>query len=190
MNWLDVAIAAMIIIGALIGWRTGLVRAALSIAGVFIGFVIGAHLSGPIAGLLTDSVGSASIAAVVAYLIVGVIVFIAVQIFGMVATKALKVFFLGWANSLGGAFAGAVAGFVIGAVLVTALARLAFLVPASTLERGRSVEARQGLLETLVGSSQATTYLDIYDRLPVHALGLTPGAFHDALQELRRAKDR
>lgn len=186
MNWIDILIAAGIVIAALIGWRLGLVGMAISIVGIFLGFLIGGQVSGPLASLFTESVGSAAIAAVIAYIAVGVIIFVAVQLVGFFLTKALKAMFLGWANSLAGAVLGAAAGLLVGGVIIAVLARLAFLSPGGP--RG-TVEVREGLRDSLVESNLVGAYLDLYDKVPAQSLGMTPGAFHEAVQELQRQRD-
>lgn len=188
MNWLDIVIAIIVVISALIGWRIGFVNAAVTVIGVFIAVVVGAHVSGPIADALTDSVDSESVAAIAAYVIVGVGVFIAVQIAGRILTEFLEAIFLGWLNDLGGLVLGAAAGFLAGAVLIAILARLAFLTSPSPIEELRRVEVREGVKNGLMDSSVVPAYLDAYDRVPARALGMTPGEFHKALMELKRGR--
>lgn len=188
MNWLDILITVIAILGALVGWRIGLVHAAVAIIGVFVAFPIAGHVSEPIARWLTNSVGSASIAAVAAYVIVGAVVFIAVQLVGHILTRFLKAIFLGWLNTLGGALFGALAGLLVGAVIIAVLARIAFLVPPPPLKEPSHIQTREGVKNTLVDSNFVPAYLDLYDRFPASALGVTPGEFHKALSELKRVR--
>ncbi len=188
MNWLDILVVVSIVGGAVTGWRAGLVRAALSIIGVFAGFVVAGRVSGPIADLVTDTLGSASIAQVVAYAIIGIVVFIATQLVGQILTGFLKALFLGWLNTLGGALFGASAGFLLGAVIIAMMARLAFLTPFPLPDGKEGTQVRENIQNTLEGSSLVPVYLALLDRLPPSALGMTPGAFHQALLELERVR--
>ena len=188
MNWLDIAIVVSIVGGAVMGWRTGLVQAAVSIIGIFVGFVVAGRVSGPIANLLTDTVGSASIAQVAAYAIIGFVVFIATQIVGHILTGFLKAIFLGWLNTLAGALFGAFAGFLLGAVIVAMMARLAFLTPSPLPGGTQPTQVRENIQSTLKGSRLVPVYLALYDRLPPGTLGMTPGAFQQALEELKRVR--
>ncbi len=189
MNWLDILVIALVVIGGVIGWRMGLVQAVVTIIGVIVATVVGARASGPVADFFTSTVGSASIAAVAAYVIVGVIVFAACQLIGYILTKFLKLVFLGQVNSLGGLFFGLVAGFLAGAVIVAVLARLAFMVPHTPIENGTTVQVRQGLKDNLLHSATVPAYINLYDSTPVHTIGMTTGDFHAAIQELKAARD-
>ena len=129
MNWLDVVVAIVVVGMAAIGWKSGLVKAALIVVGVVLAGIVAAQISEPLSGALTSSVGSDSIATVIAYVIIGAAVFIAVQLLAGLIRSTLGKIKLGWLDIVGGFALGALGGLIIGAVLVAALARLAVLVP-------------------------------------------------------------
>ena len=178
MNWLDIVITVAIVVLALVGWKLGLLKSFLIFLGVIAAGIVAAQVSEPLAGALTRSVGSDSIATVAAYGIIGAVVFILVQIAGYLMRSTLDKAKLGWVDSWGGGALGAVGGFILGALLVVALARLAVLVPESDI--------RTGIVDTLVESAFTPAYLDIYDKLPASALGLIPGDFGQAVREVER----
>ena len=178
MNWLDIVITVAIIVLAFVGWKLGLLKSLLIVVGVIAAGIVAAQVSEPLAGALTGSVGTDSIATVAAYGIIGAVVFILVQIAGYLMRTTLDKAKLGWADSWGGGALGAVGGFLLGALLVVALARLAVLVPES--------EIRTGMVNTLTESAFTPAYLDIYDKLPASALGLIPGDFGQAVREVER----
>ena len=189
MSALDVVIVAAIVIGALAGWRMGLVQMAISIIGILIGFLLGAHLSGPIANLFTNDVGSASVAAVIAYVVVGAIIFVAAQLAGRVVTKVMRMMFLGWANRLAGALLGVLAGVIFGGIVIAIMARLAF--PGAgegTLAAAATGRVRERMRSALVESALAPAYLSVYKKVPARTLGMTPGAFRAALVALEEAR--
>ena len=178
MNWLDIVITVAIIVLAFVGWKLGLLKSLLIVLGVFAAGIVAAQVSEPLAGALTGSVGSDSIATVAAYGIIGAGVFTLVQIAGHLMRSTLDKAKLGWVDSWGGGALGAVGGFILGALLVVALARLAVLVPESDI--------RTGMVDTLTESAFTPAYLDIYDQLPASALGLIPGDFGQAVREVER----
>ena len=52
MNWLDVLIAAALVIGAVSGWHRGLIALVLGLAGTFLSFYLAAKFSGTLAQLV------------------------------------------------------------------------------------------------------------------------------------------
>ncbi len=164
----------------------GLVGAVVSIVGVFVASDVADKVSGPIGELFAGSVGSAAIASVVAYVVVGAVVFAAVQFVGYLVSKFLKMIFLGWANTLGGAVAGAFAGVLVGAIIVLVFANLAFMASGSSLDVAPQTGVRQGLEDALVESSLASAYVETYYALPASTQGIVPNRFQQAIQELER----
>ena len=112
MNWLDIVITVAIVVLAFLGWRLGLLKSFLIAVGVIAAGVVAAQVSEPLAGALTRSVGSDSIATVAAYGIIGAVVFILVQIAGHLMRSTLDKAKLGWVDSWGGGALGAVGGFI------------------------------------------------------------------------------
>ena len=64
---------------------------------------------------------------------------------------------------------------------------MAFLVPESFVENLAPVDVRGGIKDSLLDSALADAYVDVYDVLPGSALGLIPGDFKIAIEELDRA---
>lgn len=177
MNWLDGVIIAVVVIGGLIGYRIGLLRGLFFAVGALAGFIFAAQASEPLAGLLTNSVNSDSIATVVAYGIFAAAVLIVTQMAARFVGGVMRFLFLGPLDSVGGAFVGAFAALVVGGAAIAILARLAFLVPDTPLDSLGPIPVREKIRDTLVASSVAEMYVDIVSGLPGSALGMVPGDF-------------
>ena len=107
MNWLDVVLLILIAVGAITGYRFGLVQAAASFVAVMIGIALASRIGDkltPLFGLLTDDVKSQEVGGFVLVLVVMVLL-------GMIASamvmKGLGAIKLGWVNSVGGLVLGA-----------------------------------------------------------------------------------
>ncbi|MFC1988876.1 CvpA family protein [Chloroflexota bacterium] len=119
MNWLDIVILVIVTSATFTGLRNGIIKAALSLAGLIVGVILAGRYYAVLAGRLTfteqESVANAAAFA---------IIFIGVLIIASVAAAFLKwitsVTMLGWVNHLGGA----VAGFILGAIFCGALITL------------------------------------------------------------------
>lgn len=188
MSWVDVIVVIVIVGLALLGWRLGLVKAAFMAIGVFVGVVLGGALAGVVSEWLTGSIESKSIVDAAAYAIVGLVIFLVVQVVGGMLTKGVKLVMLGPVNSLGGLAAGLLAGFIVGGVIVSLLARLTFVVPEHPLEQTLVVDTRHGLESGLVSGKMPQVYIDMKNKLPGHALGMIPDDFNKALDALDRAR--
>ncbi len=116
MNWLDIVILVAVVIAIFLGLRIGIIKAALSLAGVIVGVILAGHYYVPLSEQLTF-IPRAEVAEAIAF----AIILIGVLIIAGVAAKLLKwaasAVLLGWVNHLGGA----VFGFVLGAILCSAL---------------------------------------------------------------------
>ena len=110
MNWLDVVLLVLIAVGAMSGFRFGMVQAAASLVAVVVGIALASRLGDklqPVFALLTDNENTQQVAGFILVLLVAVLL-------GMIASsvvvKALSTIKMGWVNSAGG--------FVVGAVVV------------------------------------------------------------------------
>ena len=56
MNWLNLAIAAYLVLGALYGFRRGLVWVGFSLVGYIVGFIVASHVSKPITRLISAAI--------------------------------------------------------------------------------------------------------------------------------------
>ena len=158
MNWLDIVIIVAIAVSTFFGFRTGIIQAILSLAGLIIGVILAGEYYVRLSERLTF-ISQPGVAKVVAF----VIILIGVAVVAAVLARLLKwvtsLVMLGWANHLGGA----VFGFLLAAVLCGAI--LAVWVKFF------------GLSGAVAESSLATILLD---RFPV-VLGLLPEEF-DAIR--------
>ena len=189
MNWFDIILIVVGVIFLSIGLKVGLFRAVFMVVGMIIGLLLAAQISGPLAEALTDSVSSDSTATVIAYAIVLGVTFLVAQMIGQVLRKIVQLLFLGWVDSSGGAALGAASAILVGVGIIAIIARLAFLVPDDLPSVIGQVEVRDRIEEALVGSTLVPYYIDATDALPGDTLGLIPGDFERALDELERRID-
>lgn len=154
MNWLDIAIIVVIAIAALNGLRAGIIKAALSLAGLIIGVILAGRYYAPLSEQL-PFIPQAG-AKIVAFAIILVGVMIIAGLLARFLKWAVSVVMLGWVNHLGGA----IFGLVLGAILCGAL--LAIWVKFF------------GIAEAIVESNLATLLLDYF---PV-VLALLPEEFN------------
>jgi len=116
MNWLDIVIVVAVVIPTVIGLRIGMIKAALSLAGLIVGVIVAGRYYLPLSEKLSF-ISPASVAEIAAF----IIILIGIMIIAAVLARLLKwtasVIMLGWVNHLGGA----VFGLVLGAILCGAL---------------------------------------------------------------------
>ena len=119
MNWLDIVIIVVIAITTLIGLRTGIIKAALSLAGLIVGVILAGRYYLPLSEQLAF-IPQASVAKIVAFAIILVGVMIIAGVLASLLKWAASVVMLGWVNHLGGAVFGLVLGAIFcGALLAT-----------------------------------------------------------------------
>ena len=116
MHWLDIVILVAVAIATFIGLRIGIIKAALSLAGIIVGVVLAGRFYTSLAERLTF-IPQENIAQAAAFAIILIGVMIIAAIIAFLLKWAASVVMLGWVNHLGGA----VFGLVLGAILCGAL---------------------------------------------------------------------
>lgn len=116
MHWLDIIILVIVSVATFIGLRRGLIKAALSLAGLIVGVILAGRYYDSLAERLTF-IQQEGVASAVAFAIILIGVMLIASVLASVLKWITSVVMLGWVNHLGGA----VFGFVLGAILCGAL---------------------------------------------------------------------
>jgi membrane protein required for colicin V production len=132
MNWVDAAIIGVGLIGALSGFRQGLIMAIFG----FLGLIAGVAFAGWASDPLADNISSdgAAWAHVLAFIIILVIVMVVFHIAGTLIKQSVKLIMLGWVDSLGGALLGLFVGALLATAVLIALGKWAAGVGATGVE--------------------------------------------------------
>lgn len=191
MNWLDIVLIGLVIIGALRGFRIGLLSAAVNAFALAAGWLFASQIAYAL-GLAGGSFGweSASVIVVV-YAIAIALTVAVVQFAWRIISKSLGIVTLG-ASSLidrvGGLLLGVILGAALAAVLVLALARLTYDIPfESTAALDESGNVRYGLERALTESALVRTFIEETDGLPLNGFGLITPGFANSLEMLGRS---
>lgn len=116
MNWLDIVILVIVAIAIFLGLRIGIIKAALSLAGVMVGIILAGRFYVPLAEKLTF-IPPANVAEIVAFAIILIGVMVIAMVLATFLRWAVSAMMLGWVNHLGGA----ILGLVLGALFCSAL---------------------------------------------------------------------
>ena len=190
MNWLDVVLIGIVVIGALRGYRIGLLGAWVNVAALVLAALIASQVVYGL-GLVGDGYFrlSASVIVVIYWLISAVTV-VVIQYAWNILRRALGIVTLG-ASSLvdrvGGLLLGVALGGLLAAIIVLGLARLTYDLPLeSTNIAGAVLNVREGLESTLAESVVVRLFITIADDLPYDAFGLITQGFEQALELVER----
>ncbi len=116
MNWLDIVIIVAIAIPTVIGLRIGIIKAALSLAGLIVGVVLAGGYYVPLSQQLSF-IPDEKVAKVVAFAIILIGIMVVAGVLARLLKWAASVVMLGWVNQLGGA----IFCFVLGAIFCGAI---------------------------------------------------------------------
>jgi len=116
MNWVDIVIVVALVINVFVGLKIGIIKAALSLAGVIVGVVLAGQYYAPLAARLTF-ISQESIANAVAFAIILIAVMVVAGLLAAFLKWAVSAMLLGWVNHLGGA----ILGLFMGAIFCGAL---------------------------------------------------------------------
>lgn len=124
MAWMDYGIVGVLVVAAVFGFRRGLLRQLVELAGLAFGILLALYLTG---GLVQDYAGPAAhwriTPPLVFLVIVGVSMLVA-QVIGKVAGEVVEVTFFGWFDQVGGALAGIGKGALWTSILITMVLHL------------------------------------------------------------------
>lgn len=126
MNWLDIVILVIVAISTFAGLKSGLIKMALSFAGLIVGIMLAGRFYVFLARMLTF-IPNESIAQVVAFAAILIVVMLIASVLAAVLKWFTSLITLGWVNHLGGA----AFGFILGAILCAALLTLWVKFPGS-----------------------------------------------------------
>ena len=205
MNWLDFVLIAVIVVAALGGMRFGLIRAALTTVGVYIGWILAGQYSDDIGALFEDSLSNDALVTVISYAVIMVGALIGSSIVAKIVKPLLTVFTLGLSSlvdKLGGLAIGLLIGVAVAGALIIGMARLTYnfniesitevapLQEASRVAKigdqlARVEDAREQLETALADSQLVGAFIDITGAIPGDTLGLVPSDFKFALEILQ-----
>ncbi|MFH1382962.1 MAG: CvpA family protein [Chloroflexota bacterium] len=117
MNWLDILIVIALVISVFTGMKTGLIKAAFSLAGIIIGIILAGRFYTSLADKLTF-IPQELIAQGVAFAIILIVVMVVFGILAGILTWITSAAMLGWVNRLGGALLGLLMGALSWSVLL------------------------------------------------------------------------
>jgi membrane protein required for colicin V production len=117
MNWLDIVMIVILFIPTFMGLRKGLIKTALSFAGLIIGIVLAGRFHGSLAGIFAFT-NNESVANILAFVLILTIVFLIAMLLANLMKFIAKSLLIGWVDHLGGAIFGLLSGFLLlGAIL-------------------------------------------------------------------------
>ena len=190
MNWLDIVLIGLVVIGALRGFRIGLLGAVINAVALIVGWLLASNISYAL-GLISGNFGWNSASVIVAVYVIVIAVTVAVIQFAWgILSRSLGIVTLGASSlvdKIGGLLLGVILGGVLAVALVLALARLTYDAPFESADvPARTENVRKGLERALTESVVVRIIAEETDGLPLNAYGfITPG-FAESLEMLRR----
>ncbi len=117
MNWLDIILIVMLFIPTFIGLRKGLIKTALSFAGLLIGVVLAGNFYRPVSNLF-GFINNENIAYILAFILILALVIVAALLLARLLKSIISSIMLGWVDNFGGAVLGFFSGFLfLGAIM-------------------------------------------------------------------------
>jgi membrane protein required for colicin V production len=119
MNWLDIILLVMLFVPTFIGLRKGLIKTALSFAGLIIGVVLAGNFYKPVSRIF-GFIDNENVAYILAFILILALVMVAAFLLARLLKSVISSVMLGWVDNFGGATLGFLSGFLfLGAILAT-----------------------------------------------------------------------
>ena len=172
MNWLDIVIIIIALIGGYMGLKQGLIKT----VALVVGLVAGIWLAGTYGTQVANLFGDAAWAEIAGYIIVLIVVLVIFMIVGSALKKILNVVMLGWVDKLVGGILGLALGGFICASILTIIVNATFTPPAIP---GVSIPDLNFINQAVRDSTIAKFLMQ---QLPV-VLALIPGDIGDTVRD-------
>jgi len=198
MNWVDILLIVIVVLGAVMGMKIGIIGAAINAAALVIGWVISGQLSDDIGAIFEDSLSNDTWVTVISYVVIMALALVVGRLLGKVVRPTLTVATVGLSSMvdrLGGLGLGLLFGLVIAGAVIIAMARFTYDFETPDEGIAGNVGARLPDLEDtketieqwLVDSGAVRAFAKVTDALPGGALGFVPSDFKSSLEILLEA---
>lgn len=198
MNWLDFLLLAILVVGAILGMRLGLLGAAINALALLIGWLVAGQLSDEVGGLFASSLSNDTIVTVISYVIIMALSLVLARLVWKVARPIVNLATLGIVGTVdrvGGIVVGAILGIMIASAIIIVLARFTynFELPDSGISGGvvsqvpKVQDTKEAVEGALTDSATVPAFINFTNALPGNALGLIPSDFKISLEILESA---
>ncbi|MCH7624887.1 MAG: CvpA family protein [Chloroflexi bacterium] len=198
MNWLDILLLAILVVGAILGMRLGLLGAAINAMALLIGWLVAGRLSDEVGGIFASSLSSDTIVTVLAYIVIMALSLVLARIVWKVVRPIVNLATLGVvgvADRVGGIVVGAILGIMIASAIIIVLARFTynFELPDTGITGGIAVQVpkvkdtKEAVEGALTDSATVPAFINFTNALPGNALGFIPSDFKISLEILENA---
>ncbi len=211
VNFFDWVLIALFALGALWGFRKGLIDAVLLVVSIYAALLLSGQFAGRLLTPIWDDAENQALATAAGYVIIFVGVFIAGRIVSRIVKSSLKKVKLGWTDQAGGILVGVLAGVLLAGGLMAVMARYTYVVDeekAGVSENGGGFspevlinQLRETAEDYLINSGRENSdrwltesnvvgvLIDIRNVLPGSALGMAPTEFNTAINILENRRD-
>lgn len=200
MNWLDIVLIVIVVGSTLMGFKRGLIGAAIGTVGGFVGWLLAGQYSDDIGTIFDSSVSNDTIVTVVSYVIIIAVALVVAGIVARIVRPLMTIATLGLSSmvdKLGGLALGFILGLAIAGALILAMARMSYDfelpdegIAGKVSERiPRVDDARETVENALIGSSIVSAFINVSDAIPGNALGFVPSDFKVSLDILEEKID-
>ena len=197
MNWLDFLLLAILVIGAILGMRLGLLGAAINAVSLLIGWLVAGQLSDEVGGLFASSLSNDTIVTVISYIVIMALSLVLAKLVWKVARPIINLAtfgIVGVADRVGGIVVGAILGIVISSAIIIVLARLTYDfeltdtgIPGNIASKVPKVaDTKEAVEAALTDSATVPAFINFTNALPGSALGFVPSDFKISLEILEK----
>ena len=197
MNWLDFLLLAILVVGAILGMRLGLLGAAINAVSLLIGWLVAGQLSDEVGGLFASSLSNDTIVTVISYIVIMALSLVLAKLVWKVARPIINLAtfgIVGVADRVGGIVVGAILGIVISSAIIIVLARLTYDfeltdtgIPGNIASKVPKVaDTKEAVEAALTDSATVPVFINFTNALPGSALGFVPSDFKISLEILEK----
>lgn len=195
MNWFDLVILAVVIIGLVQGMRSGLLGAAVNAIALIIGWQLAGQFSDDIGGLFKGSLSNDTIVTVISYVIIMALSLVVARAAWKIIRPIISVATLGivgMVDRIGGIALGLIMGLIFAGAIIMVLARFTYnfelpnegIAGAVAGQVPKVQDTKDALEGALTESTTVPIFIKIADAIPADTLGFVPSDFKVSLDIL------
>ncbi len=150
LNWLDILLGSILLLGLMRGIWTGFSRSVSSLLGLVLGFWVAVNYFPPLSLRLSQFIKDPMWCPLIAFFLLFVLVYLSFVLAGMLVQTLLKAIKLGWMDRLMGAIVGLSKGLILTGVIVFLLT--VFLPSDSPVLKGSALYPRLTKVAKMLGN--------------------------------------
>jgi len=192
MNSIDYILLVIILLSAYAGMKIGILRAAFSICGIFLGWLFAGQFSPHVGEIISQSIRNDTVITIISYILIILATMMIFNYSYKIVKPILSIATLGFSNlidKIGGIILGLIIGTLISSIIIVGITRFTydFEIPENpisnmVIKEIQFLKVNKNIENNIADSVLSTNIIKVVQKIPISTFGLIPNDFKTAIQ--------